>query len=225
MHESNTEAERWERGCKTDSTRNLFIVPTLVRHFEREKPQTILDIGAGTGYVARVSDGRLSYRPAWTLIDKNRSRLDLAAELSPHNMAADLVEADVLDYRFKRPFEAVVATFTILEIADADGFIEVVSSLVVDGGVLLVAVPDAWPDVLKCGEAQPEVISQFLGGAVAIPKVDKFTGDSYPFRTVRLEKLISRILSAGFELFELSEDFNAGSDAYILAFRRRSSIP
>lgn len=70
-----SEAERWELGSRDDAIRNGFVIPALADIIEQGRPQTILDIGAGTGYVARGINALLSFEPAWTLIDLNRERL------------------------------------------------------------------------------------------------------------------------------------------------------
>lgn len=219
-----SEAERWEQGCQSDVVRNGFIAPNLGRILETHKPHTILDIGTGTGYVPRIVDQQLSYRPAWTLIDLNRSRLALAERLKGSTMQMATIAADVLEHRFNTPFDAVLITFTMLEIVDADRLIDRLPTIVGEEGLLLLSIPDTWRDVLSYSVDEPGAVTAFLAGTASVPKIDKFTGDSYPFRAMRIEYLISQVLTAGFELFELAESNSNDTGTYILAFRRRRSL-
>lgn len=222
MKSAATEATLWESGCQADVVRNQFIAPSVTRLLEKCKPATILDVGTGTGYLPRIIDRALSYRPQWTLIDVNLSRLGLARQLMGSEMHAVTVAANILEYQCAAPFGAVLATFTILEIVEADRFIEQLPMLVDREGIFVVCTPDAWPDVLVHSKKDPMVLSKFLAGQAALPKIDKFTGSSYPFQAIRTERIISKVLSSGFELFQLDES-EGNHRAYILAFRRRAS--
>lgn len=219
-----SDAERWEQGCEDDSIRNNFIAPNLARLIELLKPRTILDIGTGTGYVPRVIDRSLSYRPEWTLIDSNPLRLALADALKGSDMHVATVEGDILEHSFEEPFEAVLITFTLLEIIDFFRLSDRLGSLVQPDGLLLLSLPDAWRDVIIYGAKDPNKVSEYLAGAVSIPKIDKFTTDSYPFRAIRIERIISRVLEVGFELFELIEKVENDIGVFVLAFRRRGAV-
>ena len=218
-----SEAERWERGCKQDKVRNRFVVPRLAQQLDRYKPDSILDIGTGTGYVPRVVDAGLTYRPRWTLLDIDHDRLALATQLCRAEMLAETVEANVLDHRFQQPFDAVLATFTLLEIEDVDRLIAILPTLVQPAGLLLVTLPDAWHDVLEQTVNREKRVAEFLVGRTSVPKIDKFTLAAYPFKAVRIEHLISRILESGFSLSELAEAGDAQGNVYLLAFLRQDS--
>lgn len=225
MGNERSEAERWEDGSRDDAMRNSFVIPQIVRILAKRHPQTILDVGAGTGYVARMVDDRLGYHPQWTLVDLNAERLALAEAHRPLAMALETVAGNVFDWPLgDRRFEAVVITFTLLEIEDVDRLCTLLASHMNEGAVLSLAMPDAWVDVLEYSRTEPEIVQRYVAGAVAIPKRDKFTGEEYPFRAARMEDLLNRVLGAGFDLFELNHGRIDGASAFVLALRRRAPV-
>lgn len=225
MVSSEENARRWERGCAEDPVRNGFLIPNLIRIVDAAKPANILDIGTGTGYVARHTDAALSYRPQWTLADIDVCRLAIARENALGEMNATILNADVTTYDFDEPFEAILATFTLLEIENIDEFILRLPRLLRPGGALVVSLPDTWRDIINSASASPEIVEEFLRGRASVPKIDKFTNDRYPFRAVRIECLISMVLSSGFALVELIESNENQSRAYLLTFQRRGMEP
>ena len=218
-----SEAERWEQGSRLDPMRNEFVIPVLARLIESVQPATILDIGAGTGYVARGIDERLSFRPAWTLADLNADRLQLAETCRPADMALECLPGNVFDWPWEvGRFAAVLITFTLLEIEDVNRLCGLISDHTTEGALLAVTMPDAWIDVLEYAGEEPGVIKRYVEGPVEIPKQDKFTGEQYPFRATRIEDLIGRILGAGFALIALEHGRVETQSAFVLAFRRRA---
>jgi SAM-dependent methyltransferase len=221
-HEA-SEAERWEAGSREDPIRNDFVIPVVARLIKAEHPATILDIGAGTGYVARQIDIRLSFRPKWTLIDLNPERLQLAETYRPAEMELERLAGNVFDWPWEvGRFEAVLITFTLLEIQDVDRLCSLISAHTTDGALLAVTMPDAWVDVLEYASEDLAVVRRYVDGPVEIPKVDKFTGQQYPFRATRIEDLLGRVLKAGFDLVDLEHGRVGDQSAFVLAFRRRA---
>jgi ubiquinone/menaquinone biosynthesis C-methylase UbiE len=218
-----SEAELWESGCRSDTVRNGFVIPELVRRLKAEKPASVLDVGTGTGYVPRMIDSQLTSRPAWTLVDVNRSRLDVAIARCSQDMRYNAIVSDIFTCKFDRAFDAVLATFTLLEIDDTERLIALFSGIVRSQGILVITLPDAWHDVLETEPEHDARVREYLQGRTSISKIDKFTGEAYPFRAVRIEQLISNILAAGFELFSLVS--RAGDQSvYILSFRRLAVV-
>ena len=217
-----SEAERWEFGSRRDPIRNEFVVPVLVKLLEQSRPQTILDIGPGTGYVARKIDDLLSFRPSWTLVDLAEERLKLAEANSSNQMKLECLTGNVFEWPWEvGRFEAVLITFTLLEIEDVDRLCGLISEHTTDGALLAVTMPDAWVDVLEHADSDPEIIKKYVEGPVEIPKLDKFTGEEYPFRATRIEDLLSRILKGGFNLVQLDHGRIANHSAFVLGFRRQ----
>lgn len=214
-----SEAQLWDNGCRTDPPRNLFVIPEVARILSVERPARVLDVGAGTGYVAREIDKLLAYRPEWTLLDINSERLQLAASLKPQAMVQETLCSDVTRFSGSTSaFDAALATFTLLEISDIAGFAGALWGLLSAGAVLIVALPDAWEDVLAASAARPEVLQEYLGGQTSILKIDKFTSNPYPFRAIRLEVLVQCFLSMGFHLCEILQP--AEGSIFLLTFRR-----
>ncbi|HEX8224258.1 MAG TPA: class I SAM-dependent methyltransferase [Allosphingosinicella sp.] len=203
--------------------RNSFVIPQIARILAAYRSQTILDIGAGTGYVARMVDASLDYRPRWTLVDVNAERLALAQTHRPPTMALEAVVGNVFDWPLgDRRFDAVVITFTLLEIEDIDRLCTLLALHMDEGAILSLAMPDAWVDVLEYSQVEPAIVQRYVVGPVAISKRDKFTGEEYPFRAARIEDLLSRVLGAGFDLFELNHGRVGDASAFVLTLRRRA---
>lgn len=221
MLHTESDAARWERGCKSDAVRNQFVIPATARLLNRAQPREILDVGAGTGYIARMVDSQLSYRPRWTIVDNNAERLTLAEALQPPGMILSAVVDDIMQPRHVvGPFGAVLTTFTILELPDTALFARIVSGFTAPDAPLIVVIPDAWHDVLTYSAAQPDIVAQYLAGPISIPKVDKFTGSEYPFHVVRTERLIGTIMNAGFQLCEISQCPSDIGGAFLMVFKR-----
>jgi SAM-dependent methyltransferase len=216
-----SEAERWERGSNDDPLRNKFVIPILAEVVRQNRPRTILDVGAGTGYVARKIDALLDFSPSWTLIDLSEDRLQLARTLCSQDSKLECLRGNVFDWPWEvGRFDAVLITFTLLEIQDVDKLCGLISHHTTNGSLLAVTMPDAWIDVLEHAGADPEIVRKYVEGPVEIPKLDKFTGQRYPFRATRIEDLLSRILKAGFTLKRLEHGRVGNQSAFVLAFYR-----
>jgi SAM-dependent methyltransferase len=214
-----SEAERWDDGCRNDSRRNAFVIPEVARILAVERPSSVLDVGAGTGYVAREVDRRLDIRPEWVLLDINAGRLDLANRLKPRAMAQRTLESDITTFvASEQRFSAALATFTLLEITDVIAFAGSVWQLLVQHGVLIIALPDAWEDVIAESVSRPSSISEYINGRTSLNKVDKFTETPYPFEALRIEALIQCFLELGFHLCEIIR--SQLEKTFVLTFRR-----
>jgi len=155
------------------------------------------------------------------LIDLNEDRLSLARSYCPDEMKLECLTGNVFDWPWEvARFEAVLITFTLLEIDDVDRLCGLISQHTTDGALLAVTMPDAWIDVLEYSVKEPEIVRKYVHGAVDIPKVDKFTGQRYRFRASRIEDLLGRILKAGFNLIQLDHGHIANQSAFVLGFRR-----
>lgn len=219
----NSESQRWETGSQTDAIRNGFVMPVLAALIAEKRPAKILDVGAGTGYVARCVDAMLNYRARWTLIDQNLERLRLAETLCPERMEVECLAANVFDWPWEvGTFDAVLVTFTLLEIEDVDRLCRLIAEHMENAGTLLITMPDAWADVLDYAAEDPEIMRKYVQGSVDIPKLDKFTAQIYPFRTTRIEKLICHVLETGYVMTKLEHGGTASQSAFVLAFERRA---
>lgn len=217
-----TKAQLWEEGCQRCDLRNNFVIPQVAHLMEKYCGTRVIDVGAGTGYIARRVDALVSSRPEWTLIDLDPARLEVAKYSKPEGMRQELVLADFVDqYEPMERFDLCLVTFTLLEIVDVASFLNKLVSCLVDGGSLVVAAPDNAEDAYRDFASDPEKFDAFLAGSVMLQKIDKFTGDAYPFRALRTERLIEMALSAGFELKDLAYNNEKGARAYILGFQLR----
>lgn len=212
-------AQLWDEGCRRDKTRNIFIIPQIVRILAAEMPGSVLDIGSGTGHIAREVNRLLVVKPEWTLLDINRERLRLADQLKPAEMRQETLFANICGPLLKKSkFDAALAIFTLLEMHALDAFAKSTWSLLNDRAILLVAMPDAWTDVLAEAKSNPAVLSEFMDGRASICKIDKFTQSVYPFHAVRIENLLQIFLSRGFHLCELVR--SPDKEAFMLVLRR-----
>lgn len=215
-------AERWEAGCQIDPVRNDFIIPNIATIMNQFNPKNIIDIGTGTGYIPRMVNRLMDKKPHWMLIDINIDRLNIAKNLSPPDMKLDIICTDFMLHKFSQRFEAAIITFTILEVDSIHLFTEKLTEMVLVNGIILITIPDSWQDIIKHSADYPGILCEFLSGTASIPrKVDKFTKEYYPFKAVRTEYLVGRMLSLGFELVELRESGDDGTRNYLLCFRWR----
>lgn len=213
------EAADWDRGCACDPVRNDFIVPFLVRLIDKERPRSVLDVGAGTGHIPRNVDRHLSYRPEWTLVDKNRARLSLALQQKPDAMTVTACDTDIRDIGANRDqFDLSLLIFTLLECLDCKSIVNSVSNLTKNNGLLLIVLPDVWLDILN-EKSIAEVCKEIIKGPVGISKIDKFTNTAYPFFAFRLEYIIEIVLKVGFFLEHLVRG-GPSDGTYILVFRK-----
>lgn len=222
MTNSVSEAKLWEQGSKQDRLRNEFVIPTLVHLLSLHAPARLLDVGAGTGYIARAVDRELSYHPHWTLIDINSERLEVAKQLGPPGMSARTVVDDIFSWDSDgERFDAIVLSFTLLEIKAVEKLAGLFVEKLAPGGLLLVVLPDAWADVLRHSRADSGVLQRFLSESVDVPKVDKFTETQYPFHAMRTESVIEAATEKGFDLFSLRHGIVGSAAAFVLGFRLR----
>lgn len=215
-----TDAELWDDGCKTDDVRNNWLIPSLVSILNREAPGTILDVGSATGFVPRSIDPLLSYRPLWTLADRDNQRLALAKRSLPADMKAEFLEGDFLSSRFEATFECAIASFSLLEM-DVPRTFAHLAAVISANGAVHIAQPDAWIDVLAAAEAGDIDPREFLKRSVSISKIDRFTQEAYPFRAMRTEHLILHAIEAGFYLSGFMEGEIRGKRNYLLSFKKR----
>lgn len=212
-------AEQWELGCRGDEVRNGFVIPELTRIVSAVRPATILDVGAGTGYIAREINHRLDYAPLWTLIDSDPERVAVAKSHSSDLMLQEVLADDVMSLPDAQKYEAVLVTFTLLEVADVAACVAKLRCLMTPFAVLSVVLPDAWVDVLAASALDSTLIPRFVTDRVAIPKNDKFTGKPYPFEAIRTEFLIDMVLRAGFVLVEIRKSNAPAAGVFMLTFR------
>lgn len=213
------DAAAWEAGCKADLIRNQTIIPFIVQQFAKHRPQRVLDVGTGTGYVPRAVDPELAYRPNWTLVDINPARIALAKALQPAGMLSEAVSKDAItSLRTMGSFDAALLTFTLLEVRAFDTLLNEISKVIVSGGLLIVALPDVWADALGVDD-NLGAARALLSGEVEISKTDKFTGTTYPFYARRVEQIISTVLDLGFYLSSLKFGGPQG-EVFLLVFRR-----
>lgn len=217
MGDSIIAARRWEKGCQDDAIRNEFVIPQMARMLNARRPARILDLGAGTGYIARRINDRLDLPAEWVLLDPDAGRMHVAAELKPDLMHQELVQGELASLVGPAGFDAIIVSFTLLEIEDIEGCARDIRSKMAEAGILIVAGPDAWEDVVSASESGFDIARTFLRDKVSLSKSDKFTGQPYPFQAIRHEALITIVLRAGFSLEELVRS-DSERGAYLLNF-------
>lgn len=220
--EQQSEALAWDDGCHSDTARNHFLIPRIADILMRERPSSILDVGAATGYIPRSLQARLDYLPEWTLLDVDGQRLAIAEHRKPANMRLSLINGSMADAIGPgRLFQAVLVTFTLLETPDAAAMITSAASALARNGLLIIAVPDVWKDVVIAAQQQPRLLEEFLSGSVELPKTDKFTGEPYPFYALRIESLLATAL-AQLCVLECFECGGEDQEIILLVFRKQA---
>ncbi len=134
-------------------------------------------------------------------------------------MLQEVLEDDVMSLPDAPKYEAILVTFTLLEVADVPTCVAKLRRLLTPFAVLSVVLPDAWLDVLAASSTDATLIPKFVTDRVAISKNDKFTGKPYPFEAVRTEFLIDMVLRAGFVLVEFRKSSAPAAGVFMLTFR------
>ena len=229
MHHNQTEvpisgdAQSWNIGSTEDPVRNNFIIPEIQKLFEKHRPKKILDIGTGTGYVPRRLQEGLTYSAHWTLLDLNSERLEFAKLYKPPSMQMTFVPGDLTALNSTAcKFDSALLTFTLLEIENPTAMIEGAIDLLADKGLLVIAMPDGWKDILTASLDDSSLPQRFLTEAIKLPKIDKFTGCSYPFSTMRIETLITTALRHDCVLETLEQGGPQG-EVYMLVFCKKQA--
>jgi 2-polyprenyl-3-methyl-5-hydroxy-6-metoxy-1,4-benzoquinol methylase len=106
------------------------------------QPSSIADIGCGTGHLLRAVLDRTNAITALG-VDYATSAVDRARELVPD---AELVVADVRDFRAGRTYDVVLCTEVLEHLAEPDAARETLGTLVAPGGRIIVTVPDGETD-------------------------------------------------------------------------------
>jgi ubiquinone/menaquinone biosynthesis C-methylase UbiE len=215
-----SDAENWDNGSQKEDARNNVIIPKLAFELNKFNPNTILDIGAATGYVAREVDKQLHRRPMWTLLDSAKNRLSYAEKVKPTNMRAKFIGGDLFEFQSSDDhFEAIIMCFTLLELKWTEKLFERLKSICSENGRLLVVLPDSWCDVLHSGTNAQANAMKFLNEAVNVEKTDKFTLKKYPFIAQRLEVLLVGLTRQGFSLVHFEDTALEKSKILMLTFK------
>lgn len=116
-------------------------------------------------------------------------------------------------------YQAILLTFTLLEVEDSKAMIASAVKLLTAGGILVIAVPDVWKDVLATYDEEPSYPHRLITETVDLQKTDKFTGAPYPFYAMRTETLITAVLESLCVLEKL-EQGGPQNGIYLLTFRK-----
>ncbi len=212
----------WEQGCAQDEVRRDFVVPTVGRLLTDRKPRRVLDVGAGTGFVSRTIDDLMSYRVQWTLVDYDKERLRIAAQLAPSAMDLSLICGDLSGVEWNGNggyYDAVLICFTIVEFAEYRSLLTGIVDVLAEKGFLVIIIPDPWEEVCD----QPSLAKELLTARVAVDKTDKFTHKPYPYYISRTEDIIRSVLSYGFVLDSIQAS-SSDKLVYVMTFSNRLQL-
>jgi SAM-dependent methyltransferase len=216
------EADNWELGCSSDRVRNEIIIPDIAQTLNQLRPINILDVGCATGYIFREIQKNLLYEPSWFCLDKDKNRIDYAknnksSQTIPKYILGDFLSANLGRY----DFDALIFSFTLLEIGITQPILTRIRNLSNPTTRLILALPDAWSDVLYSEGDPLSLGKEFIRGTLSLHKIDKFTGLNYPFQAIRIESVISQILCVDFALERLKRYELEGKGIFLLTFGRR----
>jgi ubiquinone/menaquinone biosynthesis C-methylase UbiE len=219
-----SEAFAWEVGCRTDPIRNQFLIPKLARLLARENSAKILDVGTGTGYIPRQLHDLLNHCPEWTLVDTDPERMKVATAYKAPEMRMHGIVGSIASTKLANDvYDAVLLTFTILEAEKPAEMLADTIRLVAANGILVIAIPDGWKDIMDASDSCPTLAQRFLKKTVRLRKIDKFTGSPYPFFMMRIESLIAVVLQHQCVLESLEQGGSDG-EVYMLVFRKPCSL-
>ena len=191
------EAKKWDDGCCTCDIRNGFIIPEIAAMLNRQQVTSIVDLGAGTGYIARQIYSLLEHPHTWLLIDKSEARCQVAKAKVGSNAdisirCADIFETDSVG----GPETIYIFCNTALEMKLTGDRLDHLAGLARRSLGMLVSIPDTLSDVLKDTQVE-DGFAKFKEGTVELSKTDDFTGDFYPFHAHRPIEIVFQFLQRG----------------------------
>lgn len=221
----NSSAKKWDDGCKTDNTRNCFVVPKLVQLINEFNPKRILDIGTGTGYIVRAVDALVNVSLHWNLIDMDDHRIEFVENNMPASVSFQVSRSDFTkDEIDGGPFDMVLVLFTLLELNLELKLFSQINQLTLTDGLVVIAMPDSLEDVLKAAVNTPSLLEDFVEGRCVLSKTDKFTDETYPFKAHRFENIVQLMLYSNFCLDKMYSYNHGDNETYMLAFRKNGDL-
>jgi len=218
-------AEKWDDGCKTNDVRNVFVIPKMIQLINELKPSRVLDIGTGTGYMAKCIDEKIEVDVEWTLIDQDADRIDfvnknLPASVNFQALTTNFITDDVTRHRF----DLVLLLFTLLELNLEVGLFSKIQRQTSDNGVVVITMPNILEDVLKAAVEEPSLLTDFAEGRCVLGKIDKFTGEAYPFKAHRFEDIVQLMLHSGFSLEKLYSYNQVEKETFMFVFKKTGKL-
>ena len=213
--------ELWDRGCAADGGRNEFVVPAIVEAAGKYDLSSVIDIGCGSGYIAREAARGTPRGIAWRLLDYAPEMLAFARGRCVDTANTEFILHDLrLESRHLPRSQLGYVAYTFLDFPLDDGIARNVAGLIAAGGLLLVFMPDVLEDVIEAAALNPAVLDDYRAGHCSLEKVDKFTAKNVLFEANRVEDVIRRFLRAGLTLTELTTHRSEkGKFHYMLTFR------
>ncbi|MDH3030141.1 class I SAM-dependent methyltransferase [Methylobacterium fujisawaense] len=229
IHLSNSPVERppdlWDQGCATDEIRNQFVIPAIIEVASANDPDSIIDIGCGSGYIAReVEAGGIAKGVAWRLLDYSTDMLSFARSRCTDIERTAFIRHDLRVEPRDIPKSILgYVAYTFLDFLLDETIALHVSDLIMEGGTLLVFLPDVLEDVIEAAGQDPAVLDEYRSGHCSLAKRDKFTSKNVLFEANRVENVIQLFLGAGLVLTHLRTHRSAkGKFHYMLSFRALS---
>lgn len=212
--------ELWEQGCSTCAVRNEFVIPEIVTLIRQLRPSTIIDVGCGTGYIARNVIANGCPAAEWVLIDVDQDRLDFAAQIMSKMDGVSFLNTNIFEPHVQNlQADLVVIANTILEFSLPREELERIGSLVMTGGHLSVFIPDTLSDIV---DVQSD-LTKYVEGTLKLKKIDKFTGEPYPFFAHRPISVVIQLLGHGFELIKGNRT-DLGNGQFHFCFRKQAIV-
>jgi len=209
--------EAWDIGCARDMVRNELVIPHLRELLRRSGARSVIDIGCGSGYIAREVARGLEQSVAWRLIDVDQDTLAYAVRSmsDEHDVQELLIDltCPAVEGAMQAPF--AFAAFTLLEFPMTQTVATNLAAFVDPGGILALYMPDVLADVERAELTTPGLLRRYQRGHCELPKLDKFTQRDYAFHANRLEFIIRDLGAAGLHLVGLDRlpRQSAGDDA------------
>lgn len=218
------DAELWEKGCSEDEVRNRFVIPSIANFLIGLNIQRVIDVGSGTGYIARqIHEGGLN-TINWTLVDIDDDRLALSRQLTPDDMSVVAISCDAFDLSQDWSEHcAVLLVFTLAEVRLTNEVLDAIDRMLKsEEGVVVVIIPDALTDIVKIPDPAERLskLKEYSSGLGELDKVDKFTGAPYPFYFARPEKIIESFVNRQYSLVRLNSYFDGERRVFALLFQR-----
>jgi len=204
----NIDPRTWDEACALDEVRNEFVVPTIVTIAQGGGPKRAIDIGCGTGYIARSVITRLaSDFTQWVLLDRNPEMIGFAKSIVPERPDLKYINLDleaVAITDFPGPFDLIILSYSILEMDRLDSLASRIGELAAPSAELLIFLPDTMEDVITAQPKNKGIIQKYAEGIAQIEKRNPFTGTYLTFYAHRDLYLVNSFLDAGFRLAQVT---------------------
>jgi SAM-dependent methyltransferase len=194
-----------------DITFNRVFVPYFVGQVKKQKPQSILEVGCGTGHLAAKLSGLSQHVE---VLEPSAGMRSVASEVLMHSQVKVHPE-EIERFRCSRRFDLVISHLCGQVVADIDAFCSACSALVTERGRFVFSIPHPcfWNDYKTFipKEAYQYAKDQFASITLTITRDVSHPISGIPFHHRPLGRYIASLNKCRMALTKLDEIFPSKS--------------